>query len=411
MPAARPLPPLFWVFWWGSIVNRLGTLVVPYLTFYLTRERGLTPTEAGMIVALYGLGAALAGVVGGQLADRWGRRPTALLGLVGGAVLVLALSAARSVPAVAVGVFALGAVAEMFRPAVNAAIADIVPAEDRARAFGLQYWAVNLGFAIAAISGGFLARLGYEVLFAVDAATTLLYAVLIFRRVPETRPAVAEARAESGEPAPGGVLSDRVFLVFLLLSFSVGFLFMQSGATMASDMGARGYDESGYGLVMAINGLLIVGLQPSMTALVTALRPAPDGSNAARFDPSRVMSLSAVLVGGGFGLYVFGTVAGYGVGIVVWTLGEIIMAPVNAGVVAAIAPVAHRGRYQGAWNMSHGVASCLGPLIGTWLLSDLGAGPLWIGCAALGAAASVGYLGLEPALRRRLRQSEQTGST
>lgn len=91
-------------------------------------------------------------------------------------------------------------------------------------------------------------------------------------------------------------------------------------------------------------------------------------------------------------------------GIVVWTVGEIMMAPVNAGVVAAIAPVAHRGRYQGAWNMTHGVASCLGPLLGTWLLSDVGAGPLWLGCAVLGLIAALGYLALEPALRRSLAE-------
>ncbi len=390
---SRPLPRLFWVFWWGSIINRLGSMVVPYLTFYLTRERGLSDAHAGLLVALFGVGATLAGALGGQLADRWGRRPTVLLSLAGGATVVGLLSLARSLPALAAGVFALGLVAEMYRPAVNAAVSDIVPPEDRVRAFGLQYWAVNLGFAIAAATGGFLARHGYGLLFAVDAATTLLYAALVFAQVPETRPTQAP-RATS--TTSGGVWADRLFLAFLVCCLAVSLLFMQSGATMAADMSRHGFDESDYGLVMALNGVLIVALQPLGTAAVSRRRP--DGEPA--WDPARVLGVSTALIAGGFGLYAAGSLWGYVAGVFVWTLGEITMAPVNAGIVARLAPRDARGRYQGAFNMTHGVATCAGPLVGTALLGPLGPG-LWLAFAALGLVAAVGYASLGPALRAR----------
>ncbi len=389
----RPLPRLFWVFWWGSIVNRMGTVVVTYLTFYLTRERGLDGAEAGLLVALYGLGATLAGWLGGQLADRWGRRPTVLLGLGGGAVVIGLLSRARTVPELTIGVFLLGLVAETYRPAVNAAIADIVPPGDRARAFGLQYWAVNLGFAVAAASGGFLARQGYELLFAVDAATTLAYAALVFLLVPETRPSAATRTGA----ASGGVLHDALFLVVLGLCLAVSLIFNQAGATMAADMSRLAFDEADYGLALALNGVVIVALQPFATAAIARRRA--DGSPV--LDPARTLAFAATLIGAGFGMYALGTLWGFALGVFIWTVGEILMAPINAGLVAAMAPAAYRGRYQGAFTAAHGIATCAGPLMGTALLGPLGAG-VWLLTCFVGVLTALGFAAMGPALRRRV---------
>jgi ABC-type dipeptide/oligopeptide/nickel transport system permease subunit len=77
------LPRTYWILWTGALINRLGGFVMPLLALYLTGERGLSVEQAGLVVSLYGAGALLSGPVGGALADRWGRRSTLVLALVG----------------------------------------------------------------------------------------------------------------------------------------------------------------------------------------------------------------------------------------------------------------------------------------------------------------------------------------
>ena len=107
---------------------------------------------------------------------------------------MLALGFARETMHVVVATFALGFFGEMYRPSVNAAIGDLVPAADRTRAFGFLYWAINLGFSIAPVLAGLMASKSYTALFVGDAATTLLFALIVWARVPETRPARASRR-------------------------------------------------------------------------------------------------------------------------------------------------------------------------------------------------------------------------
>ncbi len=109
--ALRELSPTYWTLWVGTLVNRIGGFVVPFLALYLTRERGLGTAEAGLVVSLYGAGSIASGPVGGVLADRVGRRPTMLLGLGGGSAAMLALGLAHSLPAIAAATLVLGFVA------------------------------------------------------------------------------------------------------------------------------------------------------------------------------------------------------------------------------------------------------------------------------------------------------------
>ena len=144
--------------------------------------------------------------VGGTLADRWGRRPTLLTAHLGAATMMLALGFARPLWTVAVGALLLGMFAEAARPAFGAMMVDVVPERDRLRAFSLNYWAINLGFACAAVLAGLAAEAGYLLLFVVDAVTTLTTALIIFVRVGETRRARDDQRRQGcdGWAAPGG---------------------------------------------------------------------------------------------------------------------------------------------------------------------------------------------------------------
>ena len=137
------LPRSYWFLWIGLLINRAGSFIVPLMTVYLTKQRGLSLIVAGEILALYGVGSIAGTALGGWLADHLGRRTTLLLSLCSSATTMLALGQARELGSIATLVFVLGLTADLFRPASQATIADLVAPEFRVKAFGTQYWAIN----------------------------------------------------------------------------------------------------------------------------------------------------------------------------------------------------------------------------------------------------------------------------
>lgn len=375
------LPRVYWTVWLGTLVNRAGAFVAPILTFYLTEQRGLALDEAGAIVAAFGAGSIAASLIGGVLADRIGRRATMIGSLFGGALAMLALSAAREPIAIATAALALGFVGDLYRPAVSAFIADVVAPAHRLRAYGLLYWAINLGFSIAPIAGGFIAAYSYRALFIGDAATMAIFALIILARVPETHPDPTRSRPTTITLA--SIARDRVFRRFWLFAALQALLFFQLSTTLSGWMTAQGHGPRAYGAVLAINGILIVLLQPSVTEWL------------ARYDRRTVLAGSALLTGVGFALHgVSSLLAMHAVAVAVWTLGEISNSPAASALVADRAPAEARGRYQGVYAMSWGLASCVAPLVGPRLLAI---SPLlvWGGCAVVGAIAALGYRSLD----------------
>lgn len=376
---AEGLPSTFWLLWGGAFINRLGGFVVPFLALYLTQQRGVTAAQVGVVLSLYGLGSVLAGLVGGWSADRFGRRATLGVTLLLAALAMLQLATARSTAHIAASTFALGFFGEMYRPALQAAVADLVPGSaQRMSAFGLLYWAANFGFAVSTALAGLLSRHGFAVLFVGNAATTLCFAAIVLTRIPETRPA-PEGKAE--RPDLIAPLRDRTFVAHLLASLLLIVCFYQVNSTLPLAMAHDGLSNGDFGLLVALNGVLIVALQPLASRVA---RRARRGS---------LLAASALLIGLGFGSHALASGhASWAAGIVVWTLGEILLSPVQSTVIADLAPARLRGSYQGAWMLTHGVAAFLGPLGGGWLLEHAGPSTLWLFCGGAAALAALGHL-------------------
>ncbi|MFP2912591.1 MFS transporter, partial [Pyxidicoccus sp. 3LFB2] len=326
------LPRTYWVLWVGTLVNRLGSFVVPFLALYLTRERGYTVEQAGFVASLHGAGSVLAGPLGGALADRVGRRLTLAGGLWLGAAGMLFLGFSREPFWIAVAAFTLGVLGELYRPAVAAAVADVVPPLDRARAFGLLYWVVNVGFAIALPVAGLMTRFGYVTLFIADAITTFAYGCCIWLLLPETRPGRPTGATDGVTPRPPAAsplapFKDPVFLSFGLPIFAVALIFFQGHMALPLDLGNRGLTPAEFGSVLAVNGVLIVLLQPFTSRWLGRQRRA------------QALALAALLTGVGFGLHALSANVGLAMlAVAVWTLGEIAQAPVAPTVVADLAP-------------------------------------------------------------------------
>jgi MFS family permease len=387
--ATGGLPSVFWTLWAGMLVNRLASFVITFLALYLNRERGFSASDTGQVVALFGVGLLLAGPLGGYLADHFGRRRTMILGLSTGGLCVGAIGFARDPALLAALAFLSALCGETYRPAANAAVADVVAPPDRARAFGLVYWAVNLGWAVSLSVAGLVAERSMTALFLADAVTSFAFAFIVWRRVPETRPT-----HHAPAPVLGGlvrVFRDGPFVAFLAIHLVVLVVFTQFQLAAPLDYAAHGVGPAAFSGLMALNGLGVVVLQPLLSPRLT------------RHDGARVLALSAVLIGVGFGLNAFaGSLTAYAIGALFYTVGEVLGFPVASAIVADLAPADLRGRYQGAFSMSWGLAFTLSPLVGGEVLHRHGGLVLWIGCLLVSLLMAAAHLAAGPARRRRL---------
>ncbi|MFF3514699.1 MDR family MFS transporter [Streptomyces sp. NPDC002573] len=386
------LPREFWWLWTSTLVNRLGAFVATFMALYLTLDRGYSASYAGLVASLHGLGGVVSSLGAGVMADRLGRRPTLLIAQSSTALSVALLGFMRDPVAIAAVAFVVGMAANASRPAVQAMMADIVRPEDRLRAFSLNYWAINLGFAVSSMAAGFIAEFSYLAGFLIEAGMTMICAIVVFVKLPESRPTpVAE---EAGDDVRlGTVLRDGRFMSVVGLSFLVALVFQQGSVGLPVAMGRAGFTPADYGLAIAVNGVLIVALQIPVTRFIE------------HRDPRRLLVISSLLAGYGFGLTAFaGSIGVFALTVCVWTLAEIVNAPTQTGLVVRLSPVRGRGRYQGMYTLSWSVASLIAPLMSGVVIDRFGAAWLWALCAVVGTIAAAGY----GALMRRLPAEETT---
>lgn len=380
------LPRSYWVLWGGTLVNRLGTMVQPFFAFYLTGSRGLSLPEVGAVLTVFGAGAFFSQLLSGALADRYGRRITLTGGMLATAAIMLTLAYGDSLPVIIGCMFLLGVAMEVYRPASSALVGDIIPVKDRTRAFALLFWAVNLGFTGGMLTGGALAGNGILWLFWIDAITCVAFGLLVWFAVPAAH---EQPRDTTRTGSFREVLSDRVMVVFTLITLAYAVVYHQSMITLPLAMKADGLSPVAYGIALAANGIVVVLVQPVVVNWL------------GKHDHSTVAAVGMTMVGVGFGLTMFvSSTAGYTATVVVWSLGEIVVTGVSAAIATNLAPAHLRGRYMGVYGFAFSLSNLISPAIGIWLLS-FGPAVLWSALAAVALVASVVQLAIAPEIRQR----------
>jgi MFS family permease len=377
----RSLPGPVWILCAGTFVNRFGSFVAVFLILYL-RSRGYSIAEAGLVVSFYGIGNVVAAGVGGWVADRFGRRNALALSMFSSAVTLLLLSQAQSLPWIIVLTTLAGMTGEMYRPAAAALLTDLTPAGERIPAFALNRLAINLGFAAGPAVAGLLAERSFFLIFLGDALTSAAFGVIALTRLPEG------VRVRRGEERRGEavrtMLHDRAFVFFLISSVLGAFVYFQSQTTFPLHVRASGLSDADYGLLISLNGLAIVLFELPLVAITQ------------RFPYRPVLTVGSLLVGLGFALNaVANDLPELALTVLIWTLGEIIYAPVASAYVADIAPEHLRGRYQGAWGLTWGLAYVFAPAVGAAIFAWSSDG-LWLICGLLGLAAALLLLVARP---------------
>jgi predicted MFS family arabinose efflux permease len=373
--SVKRMPAEVWVLFAATLINRAGTMVLPFLLIYTTAELGFSETYAGLVLVAYGIGALISSPVSGRLADHIGAHWVMRLSLVLTGILLLCLSLTTRYSHVLLVVFTWGFVSEAYRPANLAITSEIVGPTLRKSAIVLNRLSANLGMSIGPAVGGFLASRSFQALFAIDALTSFAAGTVLFlflkNPIRETKldPTRTRTRYKMRE-----LLRDRTLLYYLLAILPVVIVFFQCVSTMALYIveGLK-IPKSAYGLLIMLNTVMIIIFE------------LPLNESIAHWPRKRTLTLGAFLISAGLGGLVlasgFWTAA---LTLAVMTVGEMIFLPASADYVVGIAPDEKKGAYAGLFNMLFSFAFMVAVMFGTQTLERFGPRVLWISVFVLG---------------------------
>lgn len=369
----RALPRGAWILFFGTFLNKFGTFVVPFLAIYMTRL-GYSIAQAGLPIAAYGIGTLGACLLGGALADGIGRRKTIVWSMFSAAAAMLCLSQARGLPWIILCSGVAGLTGELYRPASSALLADLVPAGRRVTAYAAYRMSFNAGWAFGPATAGLLAKKSFNLLFLGDAATSVLYGLVAWFALPA---GLRGARSAGTLVETFRVLRDDQRLRQVVLScLAIGMVFVQAFSTMSLEITRNGFSSAVYGLVISLNGVLVVLCELPLTT-ITKHRPS-----------RRMMALGYLLIGLGFSSNLLSrTPVLLVLTTTLFTFGEMISMPVAGAYVADLAPEDRRGLYMGIYGMVWAAAFVFGPAVGMFLFS-ISRVALWVSCGLLGILAA-----------------------
>lgn len=404
---------MFWGLWVTLLILWMGRFVTSFLSMYLVSDMHVSAGVAGTIVSMYGFGGIFGCLYGGALSDRFGRPAMIVIGNLGSAAMLVLLAFIGNPWIMAIALLAYGAISSMPTPAVAAYVSDVVPFRKQKRAYSLQTWAANFGFAIGPIIANQLVKISYALMFYVEAAVLVFATILMivfFREVglgKRPRGEVAPARAsQAAESAAGNAVEHAVkqtgesqrpqrfsvwrsyrracadgalmSMVVLMFLYTLAYYQIVSGLPISMTQIGLGTDE--YSSLLTINGGLLCLLQIPAIGLFQ------------RMSNTRVLVLgmSITAVGYAFQIGANSWVA-FAIATVLWTLGELGTFPIAATTVANIAPKDVRGTYQGLYNLVWSLSNAFSPLVGGWILNAFGSRVLWICCTVMFVIVAIGF--------------------
>jgi MFS family permease len=364
----------------ATLINRCGTMVLPYLALYITVELGAGAEAAGAVLAAYGVGAIVAPVIAGRLADRFGPLTVMRASLIGSGIILLSYPVAPRSPSALVALtFSLAFVAEGFRPASLAVVADTVPPAQRKAAFAVLRFAINLGMSIGPAVGGLLATTSFRALFYIDGVTSIAAGALLAASSRRSRSPADPISAAASPHADSAMIAAQhgpaVFARFLAGAFLLSLVFFQFESSLPLFMVREVHStEAVYGMLIALNAIIIIFAEIPLNLKMTS------------WPHHRAMALGAGFCAVGFGMLAFGKNLPLVVASVpLWTLGEMIVLPATSAFVSDVAPPGRTGAYMGLFTTAFGLGFALGPIAGIYALEHLGSAALWSGAFVVGA--------------------------
>lgn len=385
----REFPGTFWVLMGASFIDRLGgTMVFPFFALYVTQKFGVGMTQAGILFGIFSIAGLVGSIIGGGLTDKFGRRGLVLFGLIVSALSSVSMGLANDLNLFYALAAFVGLLSDVSGPAYQAMMADILVEEKRAEGFGILRVVMNMAWILGPAIGGLLAARSYLLLFILDAISSLITAAIVYRLVPETKPASAEGTEESSVLATMQgylqVVRDRVYGAFILISIVVGAVYLQMYSTLSVYLrDVHGIPAQGFGTLISINAGTVVIFQFWITRRIK------------RFPPMAMMATGTAFYLVGFAAY--GFVSGFAlflIAMILITIGEMISVPLSQALAAHFAPEDMRGRYMAIFGLSWAIPSTFGPAAAGVIMDNYDPNWIWYACGILAAIGVLGYLGL-----------------
>ena len=369
----RTLPRAAWFLFAGTFINRFGSFVIPFLVIYV-RQRGFTERDAALALVAYGSGHFIASALGGYLTDRIGRRKTISLSMFSSAASMLLLSQANTLEAIVTFTALTGMTTELYRPASSALLTDLVAPQQRVAAFAALRWSLNAGWAFGPATAGFLAKHSFQWLFIGDAITSTLFGIIAWFTLPHGLRASGSTAKWSA--ALRVMRQDKRLHKLLLAQFAIALVFLQMSSTFGLHVTGCGFEPKIYGLLISLNGVLIVFLELPLTAWTRRLPVRP------------TIAVGYLLIGLGFAATAGAkTIPALVFVVVAFTIGEMIAMPIASAFIVESVPPTMRGRYMGAFGLVWALGLTVGPSTGVQLHENAPLA-LWGACGLLGVIAA-----------------------
>ncbi len=354
-------------------------------------------TTVGLLFGIFAITGMVGSTIGGALADRIGRKPMLLFGLIFSALSTLWMGLINDFNLFLSGTVIVGLLSSVGGPAQQAMVADILPDQQRAQGFGILRVTLNLAVTIGPAIGGFLAAQSYLFLFISDAVASTIVAVIVFFILPETRPVWPTSKPRESFALTfsgyGKVLRDSLFMTFIGASILVVIVYAQMNSTLAVYLrDVHQVTEQGFGYILSLNAAMVVVFQFAITRRIT------------KYPPMAVLATASVLYAIGFAMY--GWVTAYSaflLAMVIITIGEMLHVPVSQALVARLAPEDMRGRYMAVSGLSWAIPFALGPLFAGLIMDNTDPRWVWYAAGIVGLVAASIFL----LLFRRVEQPRE----
>lgn len=383
------IPRNIWFLAFVNLVNRMGGMVISFITIYLTQQLHFDIRQAGYVMGCFGVGAFAGAFLGGKLTDKIGYYQVQFWSLILNGLMLLLLMTVRDFWPMCGAVFTLSLVSELFRPANSVAIARYAEPETRTRSISLMRMAFNLGWTIAPALGGLLAALGWNWLFWVDGLTCIMAALLLRRLLPP-KPAVETPIDDLKEKTPLKEISayrDRRFLAFVFLTAIGGMVFMQFMWTVPVFFKETyHWNEAQIGIMVALNGLIVFLVEMPLIFRIEGKRPG-----------LQYVRLGLIMYAAAYLCFVtpMHPLSAALLFITIISMGEIFVMPFSSNFMYKRAGKGNQGQYSALYTMSYSVANILAPLLGTQVIAAWGYHTLWYLLGVLSTLALGGFWWLE----------------
>jgi predicted MFS family arabinose efflux permease len=380
-----------------SLINRSGSMVIAFLTLYLTQALHFDLRTAGYVMSCFGFGSIAGAYMGGYLTDKLGYYKVQLLTLLMSGTFLIVTLVVRDVYMMCLLMFLNGVASEAFRPANSVAIRTHSDAATRTRSLSLMRVAVNLAISFALIVGGILASMGWSWLFIVDGLTCFGAALILRIYLKEKQTESDSTAIQNAEKnhtqtvdyqSSTSAYKDKVFLVFIFSTFIGACVFMQIMWTIpAFFKEVYGWNEAIIGAVAAINGITVMVVEMPLIFNIEHKK-------------SKLWFVRFGIILYGLSYIAFSLPSSWGWLLAVFymitiSFGEIFVMPFSTNWAMGHAGEARQGQYMALYTMAYSSSNVIAPLLGTQIIAAFGYSTLWLVLAALSSLSFYGFWWLQ----------------